>query len=67
MLSIEQNNLVIYHHGRSIVLDTIDYAKRRAALLAAGYRLAVARIVADHPLTLEDARVLAVEIGLVKG
>lgn len=67
MFSIEHDNLIFIAANRSVVVEVLDYQKRRAALLLAGYRLAVARVVAAGPLESSDARRLAVQVGLVKG
>jgi hypothetical protein len=67
LFCIEHDNLIFIAANRSVVVEVLDYHKRRSALLLAGYRLAVARVVAAGPIESDVARRLAVQVGLVKG
>ena len=65
LLTMQHDNIIAHAAGRRIVGPVVTYQDRRQALLAYGYRPAVAAVVAAGGLDGTTARRLAVEVRLI--
>lgn len=66
MFTLQHDILTIERFGRCVQIAHIGYSERLQAALAR-YSIEIARIVADRPLSSDEAYRLAVRYGLVRG